>query len=101
MAKQIIWSIKAKNEQIYILEYWYHRNKSTQYSRKLFKLINEAIEKLAKEAIPRRSTEFSGISVKIVRDYKIYFKEDDQSIFVITIWDTRQDPDKLEKLLKS
>lgn len=64
-------------------------------------MINDAIEKLAMEAIPRRATEFTGISVKIVRDYKIYFKEDDQTIFIITIWDTRQDPDKLEKYSKA
>ena len=101
MAKQIIWSIKARNDQLEILEFWYHRNKSTVYPRKLFKLINEAIEKLANEPITRRSTEFQGVSVKIVRDYKIYFKEDNQTIFIITIWDTRQNPDKLERLLKN
>ena len=61
MAKKIIWSIKARNDQLDILEYWYNRNKSTVYPRKLFKLINQAIEKLAKEQIPRRTTEFSGV----------------------------------------
>lgn len=101
MAKQIIWSLKARNDLFDLLEYWYNQNKSTVYPRKLFKLINQAIEKLAEEQIPRRSTEFPGVNVKIVRDYKIYFKEDDKTIFIITIWDTRQNPDKLERLLKN
>ena len=100
MAKKIIWSHKARNDQFQILEYWYNRNKSIVYPRKLFQLISKAIEKLASEKIPRRSTEFEGVNVKIVRSYKVFFKEDDQSIYIISIWDTRQDPDKLEDILK-
>lgn len=100
MAKQIVWSIKARSDQLDIFEYWKNRNKSTIYPRKLFKLFEAAIEELAAEPIPRRSTEFEGVLVKIVRNYKIFFKETEDAIFIITIWDTRQNPENLNRVIK-
>lgn len=100
MAKQVIWSNKAKNDLFEILEYWHKRNKSKVYSNKLFLLISEAIEKLTSQQTPRRLTKFDEVYVKIIRDYKIFFKEDNTSLYIITIWDTRQNPEKLEKILR-
>ena len=35
MAKQIIWSRKAQNELLEILEYWVNQNKSNTFSLKI------------------------------------------------------------------
>ncbi|HLV47216.1 MAG TPA: hypothetical protein VKY32_09275 [Flavobacterium sp.] len=43
MAQQIVWTIKAKNEFIEILQYWKNRNKSNTFGLKLNKLIDEQL----------------------------------------------------------
>lgn len=43
MAKQIVWTNKAKKELMKILEYWMDRNKSNTFSKKLNKLIENQL----------------------------------------------------------
>ncbi len=100
MAKQIIWSKKAKQDKKEILDYWLKRNKSYVYPRKLNNLLNEAINLTTQHSMPRRSTDVAEVYVKTVRDYKVFFKEDENSIYIITIWDTRQDSNNLKIILK-
>jgi toxin YoeB len=77
------------------LLYWLHRNKSEEYPVKLNNLITNAINLLAEYTHPRTCTDFQDVYVKIVKDYKIFFKEDSSTIYIISVWDTRQNPDKL------
>ena len=100
MAKQVIWSSQAKKDLKAILYYWEKRNKSKVYPKKLNRLIRAAIKILAQYEIPRRQTDFHKVFVKIVREYKIYFSENEGNIYIITIWDTRQNPDSLGKRIK-
>lgn len=100
MAKRIIWTPNARDEKKRILSYWLKRNKSNVYSKKLNILFKQAIHLIANKPIPRRITDFEDVYVKIVRDYKIFFTEDEESIYIISIWDTRQDPNKLEDVIK-
>jgi toxin YoeB len=96
MAKQVIWSIQARQDRQDILEYWHARNQSKTYPRKLNKLIKEAVKILAEYPIPRRLTDYQNVYVKIIKDYKIFFSENEKTVFIIAIWDTRQSPDKLK-----
>jgi len=50
---------------------------------------------LAKYPLPRRITEFEKVYVVLVKEYKIFFRENDDTIFILRIWDTRQDPSRL------
>jgi len=100
MAKQVIWSPLAKTDRKNILKYWESRNKSKVYPKKLNKLFSEAVSILAAYDIPRRTTDIPNVFVKLVRDYKIYFTENKETITILTIWDTRQSPDKLPIKLK-
>ncbi len=42
-----------------------------------------------------KRTDYTNVKVKIVRDYKVFYDEAETAIEILTIWDTRQDPDKL------
>ncbi len=99
MAKRIIWSVKGKDDKKEILAYWLKRNRSFVYPRKLNKLLDDAIIQLAIYPYPRRNTDIVDVYVKIVRDYKIFFKEDNNSILIVAIWDTRQDLQSLRAIL--
>jgi len=48
-----------------------------------------------------RPTDDKNARIKIVRDYLIIYEVDDKErLLILTIWDNRQDPKKLERVLK-
>lgn len=100
MVKKIIWSAKAQNDRKEILLYWKARNKSSAYSVKLNHLFNDAANSIVKFPNIGKLTGYKDTRVKIVRDYLMVYKEYDSVITIITIWDGRQDPLKLEKILQ-
>jgi len=100
MAKQIIWSIRAQNDRKDILKYWIQRNKSQKYSRKLARLFKEAVKLVANYPEIGKSTDDKYVRIKLVRDYLIVYEISEKRIFILTIWDSRQDPGKLKNRLE-
>ncbi len=100
MAKRVIWSWQAQTDRKYILQYWIERNQSKTYSRKLFLLFQEAVKLIAQHPNMGTPTEFGNVRSKVVRDYQIFYEEIENTIHILSIWDTRQDPDKLLNKLK-
>jgi len=96
MVKLIIWTARAKQEKKDILKYWLKRNKSNVYPKKLNILLKLEVKSIANKTIPRKKTDYGDAFVKIVRDYLIIFEEDNSIIYILSIWDTRQDPKKLK-----
>ena len=100
MAKQVIWSLRAQNDKKEILDYWRQRNKSNTYSKKLNELFKESIKIILDFPQIGKVTDDTKARIKIVRDYLIIYEETETQIFILTIWDSRQDPDKLKKILE-
>jgi len=46
--------------------------------------------------MPRRHTEFDDVKVVIVKKYKIFFRETDDTVHILRLWDARQNPEKLD-----
>lgn len=96
MARTVIWTPLAQRKRKEILEFWTERNKSTAYSKKLNSLFKEAAKLLSDHPNIGRRTDFPGVRVKIVRDYLLFYEYTDTKIYVLTVWDSRQDPDELK-----
>ncbi|MBK6964900.1 MAG: type II toxin-antitoxin system RelE/ParE family toxin [Bacteroidales bacterium] len=94
--RKIIWSPKARLNLINILDFYYKRNGSIDYSRKLNLRIKRSIKLLEKFAETGFQTDIENIRVLIVGDYCIFYRYDQEIIEIITIWDSRQNPDKLK-----
>ena len=99
MAKQVIWSLRTQNDKKEILDYWRQRNKSNTYSKKLNELFKESIKIILDFPQIGKVTDDTKARIKIVRDYLIIYEETETQIFILTIWDSRQDPDRLKKIL--
>ena len=99
MAKQIIWSERAINDVLIIFEYWNSRNKSTSYSKKLNELFNTSIELIANHSSIGRPTQVQHIKIKVVKDYLIIYEDGPEMILLLTIWDSRRNPEDLEKVI--
>ena len=100
MAKKVIWSIRAQSDRKHILEYWRQRNKSDTYSKKLDDHFREAINIIKDFPQIGKLTDDQKARIKVVKDYLLIYENMDDSIIILTIWDSRQDPKKLEKILK-
>lgn len=100
MAKKVIWSFRAQSDRKNILEYWRQRNQSNTYSIKLDELFREAVNLIKDFPQIGKQTDDKKARSKVVKDYLLIYEDDIDSIVILTIWDSRQDPEKLEKILK-
>ena len=100
MAKQIIWTTGAQKDKNEIFKYWYERNKSNRYSQKLNQLFKEAIQLIREHPSIGRPTDDDSLRIKIVKDYLLIYEVTETSINILSIWDGRQDPAKLDDMLK-
>jgi plasmid stabilization system protein ParE len=91
MAKQVEWTLGAQYDRKDIFEYWNNRNK--------YALFKKSIKIISKHPKIGRSFGRDNIRVTVVKDYLIVYEEMDDCIRILSIWDSRQDPDKLEKRL--
>lgn len=97
MAKRkIIWSHSAKTKLFEILDFFTERNKSKKYSVKLYKKITDALKLLQKHPDLGKKTDIDSVRGIIVGDYILFYESTKDSLFVLVIWDTRQNPNKLE-----
>ena len=97
MAKEIIWTAKAQNDRKAIFEYWINRNKSNYYSIKLNFLFEEAVLIISNFPAIGKPTSDRNVRIKIIRDYLMFYQVSNDKIIILTIWDSRQNPDKLKK----
>lgn len=96
MAKRVIWSPDALNDKIDIYSYWNNRNKSKSYSRKLDRLFRDTIKSILKTPSLGRKTNVENVKRIIARDYFIIYEEKELTLDILRIWDTRQDPNRLD-----
>lgn len=98
MAKRLKWSDFAKFQRREILKYWIFRNKSKTYSRKLNSLFNSSAKLISE--FPEIGIEINDdCRGKLIRDFYIIYKNSENLIEIVAIWDVRQDPYKLEEIL--
>ena len=100
MVKQVVWSLRAQNDRKKILNYWRLRNKSNTYSKKLNQLYKNSIQIIKDFPLIGKSTDDPNTRIKIVKDYLLFYEETETQIVILTIWDSRQDPERLTMVLK-
>ena len=100
MAKQVVWSLRAQDDRKNILSYWRQRNKSNTYSKKLNLLFKEAVNTISDFPKIGKLTDDRNARIKVVRDYLIIYEETETTIYILTVWDGRQDPAELVKVLR-
>lgn len=100
MVKRIIWSRLAHLDRFQILEYWIDRNKSNIYSKRLNQIFEDTADLISKHPNMGKETEVLKVRIKIVQVYFFTYRETETTIEILTIWDSRQDPSKFERIIK-
>ncbi|MBK7959233.1 MAG: type II toxin-antitoxin system RelE/ParE family toxin [Bacteroidetes bacterium] len=96
MAKQVVWTEQAKKDVENIFTYWNNRNKSNRYSIKLNKIIESAINTISEHPTIGKLSGYRNVRFGILKPYIIAYEEMETIILIITIWDTRRDPNQLK-----
>ena len=96
MAERISWSLKAKSERREILEYRNVRNGNKNYSLKLAKELGQVIRFIGKYNYLDRKTDYENVRVTFCRHYLIFYEIKEDSVEILTIWDNRRNPPKLD-----
>ena len=99
MAKRLKWATSAKIQRQEILDYWIKRNQSKIYSRKLNKLFNECAEMIL--LYPEIGMKIPNINCRkrLIKDFYFIYTITEDEVEIVTIWDTRQNPEKLLNIL--
>lgn len=97
MAKrEIIWSKKSSIKLFEILDFYTNRNKSANYSAKLYKRFIKELSLLNKHPDIGITTGFENVRGLIIENFIIFYEITSENIIVHTIWDCRQNPDELK-----
>lgn len=91
-----MWTQTAIQDRVKIYQYWANKNKSNLYSEKLERLFGEGAKLLSEFPEIGTQTDFQNIRVKVIRTYKLFYLNQPDSIQILRVWHTGQDPDKLE-----
>jgi plasmid stabilization system protein ParE len=99
MVRRLKWSTTSKIQRKEIFEYWNRRNKSKTYSKKLNILFNECAEMILQ--YPTIGIDMPNIKCRkrLIRDFYFIYKISNESVEIISIWDTRQNPNKFQNFL--
>jgi plasmid stabilization system protein ParE len=96
MAKEVIWAFRAVQDRDGIYRFWEHHNQSDSYSKKLDLLFQEAVRLISQFPALGPLTAFPGVRVKIVRTFKIFYRVNSETIEIVRVWDSHQNPDTLK-----
>ena len=92
MDKQIIWSIKAKEELFDILEFWNKHNQSNTYSSHLYQKIQINIKYISENNFIGKVTNISGVRVVVVSNYLLFYQVSEKHIEILSLFDSRRNP---------
>ncbi len=96
MAKRRIeWSRNAEIQLQEMLVYFAKRNRSNQYSRKLYKHFKSELQLVAINPEIGIKTKLKNIRGLVVNVYILFYEIFEDRIVILKVWDCRQSPDKL------
>lgn len=100
MANAVFWTEQSKRDLIEIKRFFDHRNQSTYYSQKLFRLFKATAGFVGQYPLVGFKTDFEDVRGILAREYILFYQVDDGNVTILTVWDTRQDPGQLNELLR-
>ena len=100
MAKlKIIWTETALQLKRNILTFWIEKNKSTVFARKLNNLIFKRVKLIADTKVQFQKIQNSDIYVSNLGEYSILYRMDEKNLYILAIWNQKQNPDDLIEIL--
>lgn len=96
---EIIWTKLAIVQRNKVFEYWNNRNKNKVYSQKLNNTIYKKIDLLKSNPLAGNFGDLKPYRVLHLGNYSLVYRYSGSAIYIISFWDSRQNPNTLKKLL--
>ncbi|MDD2278185.1 MAG: type II toxin-antitoxin system RelE/ParE family toxin [Bacteroidales bacterium] len=93
--RKIVWSNRAKIKLFGILEFYTERNKSSTYSKILYKKFTKELLLLKKQPEIGIKTDFKNVRGLIIDEFILFYETYPEMIVVHSVWDCRQNPESL------
>ena len=93
---KIVWSSLAEIELREVLEFWVKKNDSAEFSKKIVRLIKQREGLLLNYPFIGKPTKIENVRGTLIVYYLLIYKITNERIEVLSFFDTRQNPDKLE-----
>ncbi len=90
--KEIIWSLRAKQELKDVLDFFTKRNGNSKYSLKILSEIEDLTETLSKSEFIGRLTSNKTTRVIPMKDYLLFYDVNKNRVEILSFWDNRQNP---------
>lgn len=90
--RKIIWSPRAKLDLFEVLDFYFKRNGTKNYSKKLNSAIRRSIKLLEKYSDIGVKSDVLHVRNLIVGDYSIFYEIKSETIEILAIWDNQQNP---------
>ena len=94
--RKLIWSQNAKIRLFEILDFYNDKNRSSIYSKKLYKKITKEISTLKKYPETGVKSNLESIRGLIIDAYIVFYEFNNEHVIIHTIWDSRQNPNNLK-----
>ena len=96
MAKfKIEWSAEARLDLFDILNFYFERNQSTAYSKKLNIKINRSLRLIQQNPLIGLKSQVKDVKTLITGDYQLIYGISENTILIVMIWDCRRDPGEM------
>ena len=94
---QIIWATRAENDYYETLIYWTKRNKSNSFSNKLIAEVDKKLKVILQNPKSGLATNIQGThKINFLKYFSIYYQVSEKYIEIVSFWDNRRNPEKLE-----
>ena len=92
---KVIWSVEAKDKFLQIAQFYNQRNGNAKYSTRLYRMMKDALRLAARYPFMYPATSIPETRVFVCEYFKVFYSIHQDCLYVETVFDTRQDPNKL------
>ena len=93
--RRIIWSPRSEIDLLKIMEFYKKRNGNSLYSRSIYNRIRRALLILKGFPGVGVKTDIPYVRNLILGEFNVFYKTQKNSIEIIAIWDSKQNPENL------
>ena len=94
---KIKWNDKAEESLRQILDFYFIQNGTAEYSLKLHDEISVGIEVLKRFPNSGKQINYKDIYELVFARNSVFYRIEQSTIFILLVWDNRQNPKKLSK----
>jgi hypothetical protein len=98
--RKIVWTKTASQQLEEVVLFWNAHNGNNLFSQKILKATNASAKRLIRFPFSGKLTDFPSVrAIILLKSFTLFYKVMDSKVLILLFWDSRQDPDKIKRVL--